>query len=43
MINTNMQKIINLKLNGLKEHGHDINQEEDKTKEVIQVIQLKNF
>ena len=43
MINTKMQKIINLKLNGLKEHGRDINQEEDKTKEVIQVIQLKNF
>ena len=43
MINTKMQKIIILKLNGLKEHGQDISQEEDKIKEGTQVIQLQNF
>ena len=43
MINTKMQKIINQKLSGLKEHGQDISQEEDKIKEEIQAIQLLNF
>ena len=43
MINTKMQKIISLKLNGLKEHGLDIDQEEVKIKEEIQVIQLLNL
>ena len=38
-----MQKIISLKLNGLREHGQDISQEEDKIKGAIQVIQQQNF
>ena len=43
MISTKMQKIIIPKLNGLKEHGQDISQEEDKIKEEIQDIQPQNF
>ena len=43
MSNLKMQKIINLKLNGLKERGQDISQEEDKIKEAILVIQQQNF
>ena len=43
MINTKMQKIISQKLSGLKVHGQDINQEEDKTKEEIQDIQPQSF
>ena len=43
MINLKMQKIINQKLNGLKELGQDISQEKEKIKEEIQAIQLKNF
>ena len=43
MISIKMQKIISLKLNGLREHGQDISQEEDKIKGAIQVTQQQNF
>ena len=43
MTNIKTQKIISQKLNGLKEHGQDIDQEEVKIKEVILVIKLRNF
>ena len=43
MINIKMQKIINLKLNGLKEHGQDINQEKDKIKEAISGYSTKKL
>jgi len=42
MINIRMQKIISLKLNGLRVHGQDINQREEKIKEVLRVMMLKN-
>ncbi len=38
-----MQKTISLKLNGLREHGQDINLEKVKIKEVLLVFQLTNF
>jgi hypothetical protein len=38
-----MQKIISLKLKGLREHGQEISQEEDKKKGVKLVIQQQNF
>ena len=42
MINIRMQKIISLKLNGLRVHGQDINQREEKIKEALRVMILKN-
>ena len=38
MINIKMQRIISLKLNGLRVHGQDINQREEKIKEALQVM-----
>ena len=38
MINIKMQKIISLKLNGLRAHGQDINHLEEKIKEALQVM-----
>jgi hypothetical protein len=38
MNNLKLQKIINLKLNGLRELGLDINLKEEKIKEVLQVL-----
>ena len=43
MINIKMQRIISLKLNGLRVHGQDINLREEKTKEVLRVMTLKNL
>ena len=42
MINIKMQKIISLKLNGLRVHGQDINHREEKIKEELRVMMLKN-
>ena len=38
MTNIRMQKIISLKLNGLRVHGQDINQREEKRKEALRVM-----
>ena len=38
MINIRMQRIISLKLNGLRVRGQDINQREEKIKEALQVM-----
>ena len=43
MISIKMQKIISLKLNGLRAHGQDINLREEKIKGVLQVMILKNL
>ncbi len=43
MINLKLQKIINQKLNGLKELGLDTNPREEKIKEELQVQILKNY
>ena len=43
MNNLKMQKIINLKLNGLREHGQDINQKKEKIKEVNSGVDLKKL
>ena len=42
MMNIRTQKIISLKLNGLRVHGQDINLREEKIKEVLRVMMLKN-
>ena len=42
MINIKMQKIISQKLSGLRAHGQDINQREEKIKEALRVMILKN-
>ena len=42
MINIRMQRIISLKLNGLRVHGQDTNQREEKIKEALRVMMLKN-
>ena len=42
MINIRMQRIISLKLNGLRVHGQDINQQEEKIKEALRVMMLKD-
>ena len=43
MINLKLQKIINQKLNGLRELGLDINLKEEKIKEVLQEQIQKNY
>ena len=42
MINIRMQKNLSLKLNGLRVHGQDIKQREEKIKEALRVMMLKN-
>ena len=43
MISLKLQKIINLKLSGLRELGLDINLKEEKIKEVLLVQIQKNY
>ena len=42
MINIRTQRIISLKLIGLRVHGQGINQREEKIKEALRVMMLKN-